>query len=196
MPHLPPTDPSNGYDALSAEFIAARDRSTIGVASVRAWARTLPPGAAVLELGCGHGVPISEALVDEGVTLFGLDASPRMIAAFRTRLPGVEAVCSPVEDSDFFGRTFDGVVAWGLFFLLSPAAQETLIHRVAASLHPGGSFLFTSPGQRCEWQDVLTGQVSVSLGSEAYRRVVEAAGLALAYEANDEGENHYYVARR
>ena len=34
---------------------------TIGVATVRHWATSLPKGAAVLDIGCGLGVPISEA---------------------------------------------------------------------------------------------------------------------------------------
>jgi cyclopropane fatty-acyl-phospholipid synthase-like methyltransferase len=89
-------------------------------------------GAADLDLGCGHGVPISQALVDEGATLYAIDASPSMVAAFRSRFPGVPAECKTVDASTFFGRTFDGVVAWGLMFLLEPKAQERLIHKVAA----------------------------------------------------------------
>jgi hypothetical protein len=36
----------------------------------------------------------------------------------------------------------------------------------------------------------------MSLGSQAYRRVIEAAGLALNDETQDEGENHYYFVQR
>lgn len=38
----------------------------------------------------------------------------------------------------------------------------------------------------------LTGKTSVSLGSDAYRRIIESAGLALMGEAEDDGQNHYY----
>ena len=53
-------DRSNGYEGIATEFLARRGsgRSTgIGVNEVRKWARTLPPGAAVIELGCGPGFP-------------------------------------------------------------------------------------------------------------------------------------------
>ena len=119
-----------------------------------------------------------------------------MIAAFRARFPHAPAEISPVEDSRFFDRRFDGVVAWGLVFLLAPETQARLIHKVAAALKPGGKFLFTAPYQKCEWSDILTGRKSVSLGAEAYRRIVEAAGLILDDETEDEGQNHYYLIRR
>ena len=189
-------DRSNGYEAVSGEFITGRTRSSVGAATVRQWAKALPPGGDVLDLGCGPGAPISQTLVDEGLNVYGVDASPSMIAAFRARFPHASAERSDVEDSQFFGRSFDGVVAWGLMFLLPPDAQVNLIHKVAAGLKPGGRFLFTAPRQICEWSDNLTGRKSVSLGSDAYRRILESAGLLLDDETEDEGENHYYFVRK
>jgi len=135
---------SNGYEELAGEFMSRRS-PRIGSADVREWARTLTPGTAILDLGCGHGVPISLALIEEGFAVYGVDASPTLIAAFRERFPGSEAVCEPVETSGFFGRSFDGVVSWGLMFLLTPETQSTLIRKVSRALNPGGTLLFTSP---------------------------------------------------
>lgn len=191
-----PADKSHGYEAAAREFIAARSRSSIGAATVRDWARDLPGGGAVLDIGCGHGVPITQALLAVGLAVHGVDASPSMIAEFRRRFPHAAAQCCPVEESRFFERTFDGVVAWGLMFLLSPAAQTALIHKVAGVLTRGGRFLFTCPRQACEWPDNLTGETSVSLGAGQYHRIFEAAGLTLAGERDDEGENHYYLTLR
>lgn len=81
----------------------------------------LPEGVSVLDLGCGSGVPISEALLEEGCEVFGVDASPALVAAFRRRFPQAKVACEPVEESRFFDRTCDGVVAVGLLFLLAPA---------------------------------------------------------------------------
>ncbi|MGH7474946.1 MAG: class I SAM-dependent methyltransferase [Longimicrobiales bacterium] len=191
-----PADRSNGYEAVSSEFIALRTRSSVGAATVRDWAQALPHGGAVLDLGCGHGVPISRVLVDAGFTVYGVDSSPSMIAAFRTSFPDALAECAAVEESRFFGRAFDAVVAWGLMFLLTPDAQTNLIHKVARALKRGGRFLFTAPGQASEWPDSLTGRTSLSLGSDRYRHILEAAGLVVLGEADDEGENHYYFMQR
>ncbi|HTG35199.1 MAG TPA: class I SAM-dependent methyltransferase [Thermoanaerobaculia bacterium] len=131
----------------------------------------------VLDLGCGHGVPISQVLIQEGFVVYGVDASPAMVAAFHERFPQAHVACEAVEDSGLFGRTFDAVVAWGLLFLLAADAQEALIHRIASVLLPGGSFLLTAPEQTCTWTDMLTGRQSISLGNEGYRTILAAAGL-------------------
>lgn len=88
------------------------------------------------------------------------------------------------------------MVAWGLLFLLAADAQTALIHRVAPVLRPEGRFLFTSPKEACTWTDMLTGRPSISLGHEVYRATLASAGLELLAEYRDEGENHYYDARK
>ena len=173
------------------------DRSpTIGVATVRAWARSLPPGASILDLGCGSGVPISQALIEDGFDVWGVEASPTLASAFRRRFPAASVVCEAVEVTDFFGRTFDGVLAIGLVFLLPADAQGDLIRRVARVLKPGGRFLFTAPAETGTWRDRTTGRESRSLGSEAYTSLLAGAGLTVAGESDDEGGNHHYDAVR
>lgn len=188
-------DASNGWEAVAGQLMARRDRST-GVATVRAWGRRLPPRASILDLGCGSGVPISQALMEQGFDVFGIDAAPTLLAAFRSRFPRAHAACEPVEASRFFDRTFEGAVAIGLMFLLSADEQRALMHRLATVLRPGGRFLFTSPAERCTWTDLLTGRESRSLGTEEYRALLCDAGFRLVGEDVDEGENHYYDAVR
>lgn len=171
-------------------------RSNIGAATVRAWCQALPQRAAVLDLGCGTGVPVSQALIDAGCDVSGVDASPTLVAEFQRRFPQALAACEPAEDSASFGRTYDGIVAVGLLFLLPPDVQMEVIRRVAAALKPGGRFLFTAPVETCTWRDILTGRESISLGSTAYRRILGGAGLSVVAEYVDEGENHYPDAAR
>lgn len=191
---VPASDRSNGYELVAQRFMATR--SNMGEEQVRTWARSLPPHATVLDLGCGNGVPLAQALLEEGVVLCGIDASPSMIAAFRHRFPNVAAECNAVEASDLFRRTFDGVMAWGLMFLLNPESQGLVVRKVSRALVPGGRFLFTAPEQACEWRDVLTGLESVSLGAEAYCRMLSAEGLTVIGQEQDDGDNHYYLAAK
>jgi len=184
-------DRSAGYERVAHEFIACR--SNIGARTVRDWAHTLPRGAAVLDIACGHGVPISATLLEEGLAVYAIDASPTLVEAFRARFPGVPVECCTLEASTFFGRSFDAAIAWGVMFLLTREAQKQLIAKVSSVLKPGGSFLFTAPAEECEWQDNLTGLASISLGATAYREIANDAGLRLLHEAEDEGRNHYYL---
>ena len=190
-------DRSNGYEKVSAEFLARRGsgRSTsIGVNAVRKWARTLPRGGTVVDLGCGPGFPLTEVLVAEGLNAFGIDAAPSFVEAFRRNLPNTPVACEAVQDSRFFDRTFDAVLAWGLMFLLSAEDQHRLIQRIGAILVPGGRLLFTSPAQQLVWNDVMTGLESRSLGAEEYRRQLLAFGVSISSEFEDEGQNHYFDA--
>jgi 2-polyprenyl-3-methyl-5-hydroxy-6-metoxy-1,4-benzoquinol methylase len=186
---------SGGYEAVAERFMSTRNPH-IGAETVREWSRALEPGSAILDLGCGHGVPISQVLIEEGFTVYGVDASPKLIAALSVRFPNVRAELSAVEDSEFFHRSFSGVVAWGLLFLLPADLQISVIRRIAKSLNPGGKFLFTAPKQATTWNDALTGHKSVSLGTERYRKVLRAQGLILDGERLDEGNNHYYLSSR
>jgi len=104
--------------------------------------------------------------------------------------------CAAVEDSDFFGRTFEGVVAWGLFFLLDAEIQRKLIAKIAVVLPSGGRLLFTATKQNCTWTDAMTGRPSISLGHEMYRNTLEPEGLSLVGTQLDVSENYYYFAQK
>src|SRR5919109_9910 len=93
-----------------------------------------------------------------------------------------------VENSLFFNRTFDGVLAWGLIFLLQPEAQRSLIRRMADILVPSGRLLFTSGAEPLVWNDAMTALESRSLGAQEYRRELASVGLSVLREYEDEGE--------
>ncbi|HBY62966.1 MAG TPA: SAM-dependent methyltransferase [Solibacterales bacterium] len=192
------TDRSNGYEAIAAQFIAGResDPERIGADVVRRWAMTLAPGAAVLDLGCGCGIPITQALIESGCDVCGWDASPSMVAAFRERFPTVPVECAGALEPAFAGRAFDGVVSWGLLFLLTAEEQAALIRRLPELLGAGGQVLFTAPWQIGRWADNMTGRESVSLGRAEYARLLTEAGLDLVDEQEDAGGNHYYRAAK
>jgi SAM-dependent methyltransferase len=191
-------DKSNGYEEIASIFIPGRgrNRSGVGASVVAEWSHLLPAGATILDLGCGTGIPISLTLIERGCNVHGVDASASMTAEFRANFPTAPVQCAAVEDSDFFGGTFDGVVAWGLFFLLSAEVQRKLIAKVAAVLPSGGRLLFTAPSQPCSWLDAMTEKTSISLGHEAYRVALDAEGMSLVGTYVHEGQNHHYSARK
>lgn len=188
-------DKSNGYEAIAEAFSHGRTLS-IGPAIVRKWSARLQPSASILDLGCGSGIPISETLLHQGFTVYGVDASETLAAKFRERFPDAAVECNSVEESSFFNRTFDAVTAWGLLFLLSAETQRNLIGKVAGALNRNGHFLFTSPREACSWIDRMTGFPSISLGHEVYAEQLAAHGLLLVGTDEDQGSNHYYFATR
>ena len=187
-------DLSNGYEKIAERFIKHRqqDVNEIGASAVREWAKSLAPNSAVLDLGCGSGIPISKVLVEAGMKVYGIDASPAMVKRFRGNFPDVLIACEAVENSDFFDQKFGAIVAWGLIFLLKKDIQESLIQKVSEALRSGGRFLFTSPYQKTQWEDIMTGRTSRSLGAESYRNIISTSGLSLIEEFEDQAGNYYF----
>ena len=157
-------NPSNGYEALAQQFTAIRHdpNRPIGTSTVRSWVQSLTKGSHVLDLGCGSGIPISKAIADQGHRVYGIDASPTLVAAFRDHLPDHPIRCEAVETSGFYGLQFEGIIAWGLLFLLPEQTQVELFAKIADHLHPEGQFLFTAPSQIAHGPDLaLTGRKKV-----------------------------------
>jgi len=189
------TDRSEGYEEFASEFMSVR--SNTGAAFVRSWANeNLSLASAIVDIGCGSGIPIAQALIDNGFDVAGIDASPTLLAAFHANFPAAQYARKPAQESAFFYRTFDAAISVGLLFLLSPDDQRATIERVATALAPGGRFLFSAPRQPCEWLDVLTGRRSISLGHDAYQALLEASGFRLlACHFDESGSTSYYDAQ-
>lgn len=188
-------DLSNGYDDEAESFIANRS-STIGVSIVRSWAQSLPAETKILEIGCGSGIPITKTLIQEGLEVCAVDASPKLVSAFRHNFPDTPVVCEAAERLHFIDRRFDAVLAWGLIFLLTAEVQKTVIQNIGNVLNGGGRFLFTSPREAVTWTDIRTGRESVSLGAWEYQSLLASASLSLIAEYDDEGANHYFEAEK
>lgn len=189
-------DSAEAYEICAHEFLQGRDPSPIGARVVDQWARSLPRGATVIELACGGGYPISRVLAAAGLKIWAVDSSPTLVAKFQSRFPKIPVQCARVQESDFFGRNYDGAIAIGLLFLLSESDQIDLISRVAELLVPKGRFLFTAPIQVGTWNDLNTGLECSSLGQERYGELLRDAGFRVVSTYVDKGENNYYDAEK
>ena len=103
----------------------------------------LPTGGAVLDIGCGSGLPIGRELVRRGFDLTGVDGTPTMLSLFRRNLPDTPTHLMDMRQLAL-GRRFSGLLAWGSFFHLSPAQQPPIFARFQAHAGPGAALMFTS----------------------------------------------------
>ena len=185
------------YDQI-AEWFAAVRRPEVGIPDLTTFAESLLPGAKILDVGCGNGIPVSRFFVEAGFDLVGLDSSPGMIAKYRVNFPEVPVQCEPVQEASFAPDSFEGVVAWGVLFHLSEEDQEAVIRKVAQWLKPGGRFLFTAGDSRGSVESKMNGVTFryTSLGSSEYRLILESAGMRLEDEHSDAWENYVYMAQK
>lgn len=119
------------------------------------FAAALPPGATILDLGCGMGEPVASYLIESGFAVTGLDSSASLIALCRQRFPEREWIVEHMRKLAL-GRRFDGIIAWHSLIHLTPEDQRTAFPRFAAHLNPGGALMVTTGPERGEsigeWQ--------------------------------------------
>lgn len=135
-------------------------------------------GRDVLEALSGSGHATAYLLTEKKALVTGLDISEEAIASFKTRWPGCQAICSPINASGLPDESFDCIaVVMGLHHL-HPHLMEALreIHRL---LRPGGVFCFAEPHQgsvfsrlRSFWyrHDSLFADNEAALDIEALKR--------------------------
>ncbi len=142
----------------------------------------LPPGAAVLDLGCGTGVPVARKLATR-FAVTGVDLSARSIEIARRNVPTATFLHADMSSLDFPAERFDAVVAFYSIIHLPREEHPALLRAIAAWLRPGGLFVAamganaTDAGYEDDW---LGGPMYWShYGSATNRRLIEAAGLRL-----------------
>jgi ubiquinone/menaquinone biosynthesis C-methylase UbiE len=189
------------YD-LIAEWYRGDRSGSIGVAEALKAVTPLARGSRILDLGCGNGSPITDALVSAGYRVVGLDSSRGMLERFRVNLPNTPAVRGDSRTCPFVDGVFDAAVSWGMLFHLEPRDQATTFAAMSRVLKPGAPFLFTA----AEIHDVkaddpgITGTMNrVTFRYYAvadYRTLIGEHGFELENVYDDPGVSTYYFSRK
>ncbi|MEP7022701.1 MAG: class I SAM-dependent methyltransferase [Actinomycetota bacterium] len=193
-----------GYDRISRLYRADDASEGRYAPWISLLLERLSPTSAVLDLGCGCGVPVSRALVAAGHAVTGIDFSPVQIERARELVPGARFQCVDASQAEFPAASFDAVVCLYALIHIPMADQPPLLAAVARWLKPGGWLLATTG------QDAWTGSDPYWLGGDAemwwshpdaatYRAWIGQAGLTVeAEEFVPEGDSGHalFWARR
>jgi SAM-dependent methyltransferase len=134
--------PPNQFDDWLTDRVArrpsgSRAREVYGADDIHDWARraildalALGPDDHVLEIGCGGGLLLSEALAT-GARATGIDHSEEMVALAAERAPAAEVILGRAESLPFGGETFTAVALSVVFFFFDdPIGVLHECHRV------------------------------------------------------------------
>ena len=133
-----------GYDHVAERYLATKDpEDPLVLSALEELARELPPGAAVLDLGCGAGVPATRWLAERGFSVTGVDLSERQLNLARGLVPGATFLKADMTELDLGPGTFDAVVAFHSIIHVPREEHPALLERVQRWLGPGGLFLAT-----------------------------------------------------
>jgi cyclopropane fatty-acyl-phospholipid synthase-like methyltransferase len=99
-------------------------------------------GDAVLDLGCGCGVPAT-AILAERYTVTGVDLSPVQVSRARRLVPTARFECADMAAVDFPALTFAAVVSFYAIIHVPLEEQPAIFRNVRRWLRPGGYLLAT-----------------------------------------------------
>lgn len=135
---------AEAFDAIGDSYDDAFPHKE-GQISAGDWlAEELSPGARVLDLGCGTGVPTARRLTDAGFEVVGVDLSKEMVRLAQENVPEGEfhqldiADLRPGGPADL-GR-FDAVTAFFSLLMLPRTEIPEALRTVRNLLVPGGLF--------------------------------------------------------
>lgn len=133
------------YQRSAATFDRLRNRSLFERVWLDRLLAELPESADVLDLVCGMGEPIAQYMIGNGCRLTGVDTSPGLLEMARARFPDHDWIEADMRTLALDKR-FDGIIAFGSLFLLSPEDQRSMFPVFRDHLKDGGSlFMATGP---------------------------------------------------
>lgn len=197
---------ARGYDAIAERYAAWTGDALTGARLhyVELVQRETPPGAPVLDLGCGTGVPVARALATQ-YRVTGVDGSAHSIALARQNVPHATFIAADMTEVSFPSASFAAVISSYAIIHVPRAEHAALLHRIAGWLQPGGLLIATmgaleSEGTEDDW---LGAPMYWShFDAETNQRLVTNAGLeivsAVLDTADEDGQpvTHLWLVGR
>ncbi|MBR8743418.1 class I SAM-dependent methyltransferase [Nocardiopsis sp. MG754419] len=187
---------SRAFDAIGERYDEAFPNKEGQEDCVRRLLDSLAPGAHVLDLGSGTGLPTARQLVNAGARVTGFEFSQGMLDLARSNVPEAEFRQADILDLDPVETSYDAIVAFFSLLCLPKDRIADALGRVRASLAPGGLLCLSMV--EADLDDVPISFLGSAIRVSGYprdelRRVVTDAGLIIedertvSYAPEDEG---------
>jgi len=198
----------HGYDLVSHAYRsdAQTDPSPFYAKWIARLVADAGPHPRMLDLGCGCGTPVAQALAAHG-SVTGVDISPVQIERARRAVPHAEFLCADMSSLQFPDHSFDAVLSFYAIIHVPLDEQPGLLRQIAHWLRPGGVFVATLgsglwTGTEPDWLGVAGAQMYWSHADpQTYRSWLAAAGMTVVedeYVPEDGGTagHQLFYARR
>lgn len=121
------------FDMIGKRYDESFVERDVQVAETEWLAAQLPPGARVLDLGCGSGLPTARQLLDAGVEVVGVDESSVMLDLARAQAPGGTYLHRDLRDIADLGE-FDAAVAFFSLLMVPKGDLPPLLSQLRSQL--------------------------------------------------------------
>ena len=132
-------DLKDTYNKIARDWFADHNNDDWWVAGTDKLISMFPPGASVLDIGCGAGHK-TKYLSEHGFKVIGADFSEEMIKIAREQVPQVEFRVLDLYKLDSLEQTFDCVFAQEVFLHIPKKDVEGIFQKVKKVLKKGGLF--------------------------------------------------------
>ena len=191
---MKPRDTGHLYDRIAPWWDHQGAQSTAGIDFVRTAIRLSAGKGSALDVGCGSGGRIIDALLGAGFRVTGLDVSGSMLAYARRRHPGSRFILGDICEWEPEER-YEAIIAWDSIFHVPYDAQRRVVMKLCDALASGGVILFTAGGVDGEITGRMRGQdfYYSSLAEEEYLRVMKERGCKCVLMQRDQYPEEHVV---
>jgi 2-polyprenyl-3-methyl-5-hydroxy-6-metoxy-1,4-benzoquinol methylase len=199
----------SGYDLIADQYLATKNpEDPLALESLEDLASFLPPAAAVLDLGCGAGVPVTRWLANRGYAVTGVDVSARQLDLARTHVPEATFIKADMTEVNFAPDSLDAVVAFQSIIHVPRTEHPALLGRIHRWLRPEGAFLATMTltdyeGRDDDWEGWGAPMVWSHYDGDTNLAMLREAGFGIHYAeprtgggTGDESETWLWVLAR
>lgn len=189
-----------GYDAIAERFARAAPLDHVAP-WLEQMTDPLPPGARLLDLGCGAGAPAR--LLGDRFEVVGVDISREQLRVAAQNAPQAQLVLADIETVAFNEPLFDGVLSLYSLIHVRRLAHPRVISNIHNWLVPGGRCLMvlgannTPVGYPENWFGAP--MLWSHYDAETSLKLVEESGLIVERSAvvidpiDDSGGSHLFV---
>lgn len=175
---------ADGYDRMAERYAAWGQQVRVEERAryLAVLTDRLTAGAAVLELGCGTGIPVARTLA-ERFAVTGVDLSARHVEMARQNVPNATFMQADMTALDLPPGCFDAVAAFYSITHVPREEHPALLRNIARWLRPGGLFVasmgFRSTEDAYEENWLGVPMYFSHFDGASNRRLVEESGLRL-----------------
>ena len=192
------------YNQIAEPYLAQRGADTADVRLLARLIERLLPDCAVLDAGCGAGVPITRILA-ESFRVTGVDFAEAQAARARRLVPTAQFVCTDLRTVEFPDASFDAICSYYAIIHIPRDHHAALFARFARLLKPGGLALLCVGAQDLlhDYADDYFGVPMVwsHFDGATNGRLIEASGLQIEWterveDAGAPDASHLFVLAR
>jgi ubiquinone/menaquinone biosynthesis C-methylase UbiE len=189
---MPNTSQSNdkpliaqGYDRMAEQYTAwAVSNPSARLRYLDDLLSQLPSNSTILELGCGAGTPVLEAITQHASCskVFANDISTKQVELARKRCLNATFFPGDMMALDFEAESLDGVAAFYSILHLPRDEQRTMFAKIARWMKPGGVLTFNlGAAAQEEMRGDFFGEQMFWSGfdAETSRKMVQEVGLEI-----------------